>query len=205
MSADDPPSGERRPPRKRARETVNEADIMRSTREVAARKGISPDDIMMSSRERGVAPPPTDGVPRGRRMPMRRGMRGGDAPPPPVATAPMRPLHEAPIDEPPTVWSPPTAVSTPVSGPSIAWADIQKLAAGYDALQIAGSLDRAIALADRVRAEFTMHGGFSVSPRELAACIAFETRTCLHCGVVPDGDDLRYLSALYMVVFSHKP
>jgi hypothetical protein len=82
----------------------------------------------------------------------------------------------------------------------VPWAEICELAFRFDPMQIAGSIDRAIALADRVRASFVVTRAFSVEPRELAACLAFECRTCHHCGVVPSGDDLGYLSALYTAV-----
>ena len=76
------------------------------------------------------------------------------------------------------------------------------LAMRFDPLQITGGLDRAIALSDQVRRGYAARGGFSESPLDLAACLSFECRSLRHCGMVAQGDDLAYLSALYAVVAS---
>lgn len=82
----------------------------------------------------------------------------------------------------------------------MAWEAIVALAMRYDPLQICGGLDRAISLSDEVRRGYASRRGFSAPPLQLAACLAFECRSMRHCGIVPQGDDLAYLSALYTVV-----
>lgn len=85
------------------------------------------------------------------------------------------------------------------------WDEVAALGLRFDALSLAGGMDRCILLADRVRAHYEMSGGFTASPRELAACLAFECRSRQHCGVVPDGVDLAYLVALHASVTANPP
>lgn len=175
---------------------------MRSSRERAA--DVRPEDIARSRRERAAADPPE---------PMGRRRRERAAPARPDTVVRSRREHVAaarsaaspalaPSAAPPLAPAPVRAA--PIAAP-VPWAAIVALALRYDPLQITGGLDRAIALADHVRRDFLMRGGFSVSPRELAACLAFECRSMQHCGMEPQGDDLSYLTALFAVVEAERP
>lgn len=77
------------------------------------------------------------------------------------------------------------------------WDDITALANRFDCLALAGGMQRAATLADRLRAAHLQSGAWPGTAAELEACLSFECRTWQHCGMVPDGDDLQYIAALY--------
>ncbi|MBM3464013.1 MAG: hypothetical protein FJX76_18110 [Armatimonadetes bacterium] len=82
------------------------------------------------------------------------------------------------------------------------WHEISTLASRYDCIAMTGSLQRAVDLADRVRALHNSGVGWSGSDTDLQACLSFECRTWQHCGLEPDGDDRAYICALYQAVFN---
>lgn len=151
--------------------------------------------------QRPPVPAAEDVVMRGRggRRPVRRASPSSAAAEsrPPIAPPGTSPSVPPPVAQPSSPAAPVRFAPATVMVP---WETIVALAVCYDPLQICGGLDRAIALSDQVRRAFSVRRGFTAAPLQLAACLAFECRSMRHCGVVPQGDDLAYLSALYAVV-----